>query len=431
MKIGTRITLTTVTLVLLTLGLYGWVSLRTRRAELTQDLERQMELVGASVRVALEAAEQGADTGKLVARWQDAEPNIRFTYFDIAHARLGMQTPAFVVATRAAATRSGQLPVGTIGPQPTPTVSDDEYIYLPAPPDPTRAHRLQIMTLNKAPFGEHIEVDGKTAYALLEPVRDKEDRVVAAMELMRDEDDMARAMLESRRTIIWALVGLSVLLAGLVWLSTRGVDLQPAQAPGRGHRRRHARRSRARHPARARRRGRRSRRSLQRHDRLAARGARGDPPRRRRQAGARGAPAPLGEAGHHRPARRRHRPRGGHAAQRHRRARAPAREKGGRSRRSRQERRHHRHADAAHHQDHPAAARLRAPAGVDAHARRPALGRQGLPRLPRAPAGDVARRSQAAPVHHRLDAHRRQRRRPLPPEIRSCRATPISCSRSA
>src|SRR5207248_3399368 len=88
MKIGTRITLTTVTLVLLTLGLYGWVSLRTRRAELNTDLERQMELVGASVRVALDAAEQEGlyeDTRKLVVRWQNAEPNIRFTYFDIAH----------------------------------------------------------------------------------------------------------------------------------------------------------------------------------------------------------------------------------------------------------------------------------------------------------------------------------------------------------
>ena len=31
MKIGTRITLTTVTLVLVTLGLYGWVTLRNRR----------------------------------------------------------------------------------------------------------------------------------------------------------------------------------------------------------------------------------------------------------------------------------------------------------------------------------------------------------------------------------------------------------------
>jgi signal transduction histidine kinase len=227
MKIGTRITLTTVTLVLLTLGLYGWVSLRTRRAELNQDLERQMELVGASIRVALEAAEQGDYTGKLVARWQDAEPNIRFIYFDLAHARPGMQTPAFVVATRAAAARAGQLPVGTIGPQPAPPSPDDEYIYLPAPSDPTRARRLQIMTLNKVPFGDHIELDGKPAYALLEPVRDKQDRVIAAMELVRDEDDMARALLESRRTIIWALVALSALLAGLVWLSTRASISNP------------------------------------------------------------------------------------------------------------------------------------------------------------------------------------------------------------
>ncbi|MGZ3408557.1 MAG: HAMP domain-containing protein, partial [Polyangia bacterium] len=225
MKIGTRITLTTVTLVLLTLSLYGWVSLRTRRAELTQDLERQMELVGAAVRVALDAAETEGlydDTRKLVVRWQDAEPNIRFTYFDVAHARPGMQTPAFVVATRAAVERDGKLPAGAVAsPQGTPVSRDDQYIYLPAPFDPTRAQRLQIMTVNKIPFGEHIELDGKPVYALLEPVRDNQDRVVAAMERARDEDDMARAMLESRRTVLWALVGLSILLALLVFLSTR------------------------------------------------------------------------------------------------------------------------------------------------------------------------------------------------------------------
>lgn len=225
MKIGTRITLTTVTLVLLTLGLYGWVSLRTRRAELTQDLERQMELVGASVRVALDAAEKEGlydDTRKLVVRWQDAEPDIRFTYFDIAHARKGVQTPAFIVATRAAVARDGKLPAGAVAsPQGTPVSPDDQYVYLPAPFDPTRAQRLQIMTVNKAPFGEHIELDGKPVYALLEPVRDDQDRVVGAMELSRDEDDMQQAMLESRRTVLWALVALSVLLALLVWLSTR------------------------------------------------------------------------------------------------------------------------------------------------------------------------------------------------------------------
>ncbi|HEY2745583.1 MAG TPA: ATP-binding protein [Polyangia bacterium] len=225
MKIGARITLTTVTLVLLTLGLYGWVSLRTRRAELTADLERQMELVGASVRVALEADEKAgryADTDRLVARWQDAEPNIRFTYFDLRHARPGQQTPAFFVAARASVEKNGELPPGAVA-----SAEGDEYVYLPAPSEPTRAQRLQITTLNKAPFGDHIEVAGKAIYALMEPVRDDQDRVVAAIELARNEDDMARAMLESRRTVIWALVALSALLAALIWLSTRASISNP------------------------------------------------------------------------------------------------------------------------------------------------------------------------------------------------------------
>ncbi|HEX6839366.1 MAG TPA: ATP-binding protein [Polyangia bacterium] len=220
MKIGTRITLTTVTLVLLTLGLYGWVSLRTRRAELSADLERQMELVGASVRVALEASlKDGVVAHRapaLVARWQDAEPTIRFIIFQLDEWQPSMQTPAYVVATRAAATKNGQLVPGAIS-----TDDKSPYVYIPAPFDGTRAQRLQRMIINKMPIGEHIDVDGSPAYALLEPVRDGQDRVVAALELVRDEEDMAHAILESRRTIIWALVALSVLLACLVWLSTR------------------------------------------------------------------------------------------------------------------------------------------------------------------------------------------------------------------
>jgi signal transduction histidine kinase len=231
MKIGARITLTTVTLVLLTLGLYGYVSLRTRRAELSADLERQMELVGASVRVALEAALKDGlfeDTRKLVARWQDAEPNIRFTYLDVAHVRPGMQTPAFVVAARAAVARDGKLPQGAVAsPQGTPVSPDDQFLYMPAPFDPTRAQRLQRMTIEKAPVGEHIEVAGKPFYALLEPVRDEYDRVIGAMELLRDEEDMARTLLESRRTVLWALIGLSGLLAILIWLSTRASISNP------------------------------------------------------------------------------------------------------------------------------------------------------------------------------------------------------------
>lgn len=231
MKIGTRITLTTVTLVLLTLGLYGWVSLRTRRAELTSDLERQIELVGASVRVAFDAALKDGlfeDTGRLVARYQDAEPNIRFTYLDVAHARQGMQPPAFVVRARASAVKDGKLPDGAVAsPAGTPPSPDDEYLYLPAPFEPTRASRLQRMTIEKAPVGEHIDVGGMPVYSLMEPVSDKYDRVVGAIELSRSEDDLVRALRESRKDVGWALVGLSALLAALVWLSTRASISKP------------------------------------------------------------------------------------------------------------------------------------------------------------------------------------------------------------
>ncbi len=226
MKIGTRITLTTVTLVLVTLGLYGWLNLRTRRAELAADLERQMELVGASARVALEASlKEGVVADRapaFVARWQDAEPTIRFIIFDLGDWRPAVQTPAFVVATRAAVARDGQLPESAV------SVNDKSpYVYVPAPYDSTRAQRLQRMTINKTPIGEHIDVGGKPAYALMEPIRDQQDRVVAALELVRDEDDVTRVLADSRRTVVWALVLISMLLASMVWLSTRAVISNP------------------------------------------------------------------------------------------------------------------------------------------------------------------------------------------------------------
>jgi signal transduction histidine kinase len=217
MKIGARLTLTTLTLVVLTLSLYGWVSLRTRRAELTSDLERQTELVGATVRVALEAALKDGlfeDTRKLVARWQAAEPTIRFIYFDVAHAKGGMQAPAFLVTVF----KDGKL---------DDAAEDARFDYLPAPPDPTRASRLQRMTIEKQPVGEHIELDGRRVFALMEPVRDDQDRVVAAMELVRREDDVAAVQVASRRAVMWALIGLSLLLAATLWLSTRASISNP------------------------------------------------------------------------------------------------------------------------------------------------------------------------------------------------------------
>lgn len=215
MKIGTRITLTTVTLVLVTLGLYGWVSLRTRRAELTSDLERQMDVMGTTMRESLNAAVADGlfeDTDKLVARWQEAEPRIRFVYFDLTNARASAQPPAFVVGPRAKKAKPDD---------------DPPYAHLPAPPDPTRAPRLQRVAIDKEPVGEHIDLDGHPVYALMEPVRDAEDRVVGALELGRDESDVLDTLAESQRAVVWALVGLSALLAALVWLSTRASISNP------------------------------------------------------------------------------------------------------------------------------------------------------------------------------------------------------------
>src|SRR5215471_16427434 len=100
MRIGSRISLTTVTLVMVTLGVYSYVTLRTRRAEVRADLERQSLLVGGSIQVALEAAarnQRWKEVSELVARWQGAEPSFTFNYIDLEHSRPGLKPPGFTV----------------------------------------------------------------------------------------------------------------------------------------------------------------------------------------------------------------------------------------------------------------------------------------------------------------------------------------------
>src|SRR5262245_24844689 len=98
MKIGTRITITTVVLVMLTLGLYGLVSIRARRSELEADLERQTQLVGSSMQVSMEALlpkGRVEDLTRMVAGWQSAEPTMRLAFIDLS--RRGQTPPGFVV----------------------------------------------------------------------------------------------------------------------------------------------------------------------------------------------------------------------------------------------------------------------------------------------------------------------------------------------
>ncbi len=145
-----------------------------------------------------------------------------------------------------------------------------------------------------------------------------------------------------------------------------------------------------------------------------------------RPPGAGGAAAPVREAGHHRPDGGRDRPRGGHArstssaaAPARWRRRPSARPRPPRSRGARrrgEERRHHRRRGRAHHQDHPAGARLLAPARADRH--------PGAPRRGGGRGAGVPARDDPPPGHRgRRAAPCRRRRR--------SRAIPIRSSRSA
>lgn len=208
MKIGTRITITTVLLVMITLGLYGLVSVRARRAELLRDFERQTSLVGSAVQVAFESALQDglfeSVVPSLIRRWQAKEPNIGLSYIDLAHKQPGEPPPAFRVAADEA-------------PQPL----DGGIEFVAPPPDATRAGRLARISIDAQPAGEHIELDGKALYALTVPIRGADKEIVGAVEITREESDTERALAQSVRVAVFAVAGLSLGLALLVWVSAR------------------------------------------------------------------------------------------------------------------------------------------------------------------------------------------------------------------
>jgi signal transduction histidine kinase len=214
MKIGTRITLVTVFLVLATLGIYGGLNLRARRAELSADLERRMALVGAAIEVAFEAALQEGlfeDTGTLIRRWQEREPSITLAYIDLLHKRPGQPPPAFRVGPQ-----GEHVPIAADG-----GAGDLASVFVPPSPDPTRAERLTRLETSGAPSGAHVTVDGRSVYALVVPVYDKEKRIVGAVELVADETETERAFAASVRTGLFAFGGIAVGLGLLVWAAAR------------------------------------------------------------------------------------------------------------------------------------------------------------------------------------------------------------------
>lgn len=212
MKIGTRITLPTITLVMLTLGLYAWVSLRNRRGELATDQERQLTLVGRTISVALEdALERGSvqDVSPLIERWQAEEPSIGFTYIDLQNMVPGKQPPGFAVAENP--------PDAAAAP------------WVPPPPDPTRAQRIQRVTIDGRPYGEHVTVNARPVFALTIPIRDKYEKIVGAVDLTRDESAVAIALADSAQDAAVALVVLGLMLAVLVYLVARSAISNPLE----------------------------------------------------------------------------------------------------------------------------------------------------------------------------------------------------------
>ncbi len=227
MKIGPRITLTTVTLVVLTLGLYGVVSVRNRRAELRTDAARRMSALGGFGRATIEASLKAGlfeDLGPLIARWQAAEPEIRFTYIDLDHSGRGEPQAGFQIGGPADGSSAPDLGEAEDGGERISV--GGQAVYLPPSRDPTRQLRLRRAVVEGLPFGELAEIDGRESYAIMEPIREN-GRVVGALELVRDETETERVLADSVRTIFYPMLGLSVLLAIAVWISSSSGIARP------------------------------------------------------------------------------------------------------------------------------------------------------------------------------------------------------------
>jgi two-component system NtrC family sensor kinase len=231
MKIGTRLTLTTVSLVVLTLGLYGTVTVRNRRMELSADSARRLSSIGGLARVAVESTIKDGlyeDLGPLMARWQATASEVHFTYIDLSRAA----PAAFQVEGDSPArppdggTRSTVSTTPAPGSQPI-SMLGGQTIYVPPSRDPTRQLRLQRVAIEGLPYGEAAEIDGRPCYAVMEPIRDSASRIVGALDLVRDEDETIRAMRDSVWNIVAAVGGLGLMLGVILALTAKATISSP------------------------------------------------------------------------------------------------------------------------------------------------------------------------------------------------------------
>lgn len=202
MSIATRVTLLTVLLVTLALGVYGSLSMRGRRAERTADLERQTWLFGSALKVALEAAVQDGlyeDLHRLIERMQAAERNIEVAYLDLL--------------------QPGEDAV--FAPPSSNAPKSAEQAFRPPSPDAGREERRRRVEITRQPHGEHLYISGREVYAYTLPIHDSKHRMVAIIDLVRDKSELEQEMLRATRDVVMTLGGLAALLAILVSLTVR------------------------------------------------------------------------------------------------------------------------------------------------------------------------------------------------------------------
>ena len=215
-------TLLTVLLVGLTLSLYGFLSLRSRRVEVTADLERQTRLFGSALAVSLEAALQDGlfeDTRGLIQRMQAAEQSIDVVYLDLLHP---VDNAAFGRSQSAAPAAPAQKAAApAAGAAAADAGADAERPYHPPLPDAGREERLRRVQITGQPHGEHTVVDGREVFAYMFALRGSQHQLVAAVDLIRGKADVEQAMARTTRDVVLTLGSLFVILALLVGLSVR------------------------------------------------------------------------------------------------------------------------------------------------------------------------------------------------------------------